>query len=220
MIADARVAASADTVWSILTNYSALPSIVPNLEACEVVPGASTPGATRVRQRAVSQCRWWRLEAEALLEVTPSTGPRGARVLSFALVEGDFRSLAGRWVVTPVEGTAGGPSLATALRYELTAVPAWRLPPSLVTAVVAAGLPVNVRAVAAAAEAADAVAAGARTPLDAADAELPSGSGNETDADADASIAPPLPAKAPPPHAAGALARCAGSPCGRGGGRG
>ena len=64
-------------VWSVLTDLDALPDIVPNLEACERVP--APPGcAPRVRQRASSQCRFWRLEAEAVLALSAAPGP-GAR---------------------------------------------------------------------------------------------------------------------------------------------
>ena len=177
MRAEVRVAARPDTVWAVLTDYEALPGIVPNLEACErvrgAVPGraggkggstrvAPPPGRVRLRQRASAQCRFWRLEAEAVLDLEAKgvAGPLGVRELAFRLVEGDFRELAGRWVVAPLPGpTPAAPPVACLLRYELDVVPRWPVPHAIVAAVVAAGLPANVAAIAAAAEAAEAASA-------------------------------------------------------------
>lgn len=263
--AQVRVAARPSTLWGVLTDFEALPAIVPNLEACEVVKGGGGGGvgggrgATRVapwlssassrssskhaqplriRQRASSQCRWWRLEAEALLQVTWGDLPKseqqqqasssstsssspsssassfssGSRELRFEQVEGDFRELSGRWIVSPIwgddDGGGGGGSedkeedasssslsdvdaekkkkkkgrrepFACILTYELLAVPRWPLPPPLVSAVVAAGLPANIAALASAAEGAEAAAArpasaAAAAALEA-DAPLPGG---------------------------------------------
>ena len=223
--AQVRVAARPSTLWRVLTDFEALPSVVPNLEACEVIKGSGSSGSgaaraapwllsssssssssskyaqpLRIRQRASSQCRWWRLEAEALLEVTWGDLPRnsstsssssfssGSRELRFEQVEGDFRELAGRWVVSPIWGDDDDEDedeeeeeeeeeeeaslsskkkpqrrrrepFACVLTYELLAVPRWPLPPPLVSAVVAAGLPANIAALASAAEAAEAAAA-------------------------------------------------------------
>jgi hypothetical protein len=108
--AQVRVAARPSTLWRVLTDFEALPAIVPNLEACEVVATGAGAAATRaapwlsskrgaqqqqpqqrplrIRQRASSQCRFWRLEAEALLEVTwadlPSSSSSSSSSSSFS----------------------------------------------------------------------------------------------------------------------------------------
>ena len=62
------------------------------------------------------------------------------------------QEFSGRWVVEPDPAVRDGLQLATVLRYELSLVPRWPLPPALVTHVVQAGLPANIRAVARRAE--------------------------------------------------------------------
>jgi hypothetical protein len=58
----------------------------------------------------------------------------------------------GRWVVEPDPTVQNGLELAAVLRYELSLLPRWPLPAALVTHVVQAGLPANIRAVARRAE--------------------------------------------------------------------
>lgn len=63
------------------------------------------------------------------------------------------QAFAGRWVVEPVApGVAGGPSLATQLRYEIAVVPHLSIPSALVAHVVRCGLPANLIAIARRAE--------------------------------------------------------------------
>ena len=58
------------------------------------------------------------------------------------------QEFSGRWVVEPDPTVRDGLQFATILRYELSLVPRWPLPSALVTHVVQAGLPANIRAVA------------------------------------------------------------------------
>ena len=62
------------------------------------------------------------------------------------------QEFSGRWVVEPDPAVRDGLQFATILRYELSLVPRWPLPAALVTHVVQAGLPANIRAVALRAE--------------------------------------------------------------------
>ena len=62
------------------------------------------------------------------------------------------QEFSGRWVVEPDPAVRDSLQFATVLRYELSLVPRWPLPPALVTHVVQAGLPANIRAVARRAE--------------------------------------------------------------------
>ncbi len=55
-------------------------------------------------------------------------------------------------MVEPDPAVRDSLQFATVLRYELSLVPRWPLPPALVTHVVQAGLPANIRAVARRAE--------------------------------------------------------------------
>ena len=63
------------------------------------------------------------------------------------------QELSGSWVVEPNPGVRDGKSLgATRLRYEVSVAPKWAIPASLVSALVRAGLPANICAVAERAE--------------------------------------------------------------------
>lgn len=64
-----------------------------------------------------------------------------------------IQELSGAWVVEPDPGVRDGKSLgATRLRYEISVAPKWAIPASLVSALVRAGLPANICAVAERAE--------------------------------------------------------------------
>ncbi len=76
-------------VWAVLTDYERLPEFVPNLESCVQEP--SRTGRKRLRQRGCSQSLFWRLEAEAVLEVEEAQTGGGQREIRFQLVEGDFK---------------------------------------------------------------------------------------------------------------------------------
>ena len=74
----------------MLTSYNTLADFVPNLDICERVSGAP-PGKQRLRQRACSQSLYWRLQAEAILDVQKVIRTRDRRELHFTMVEGDFQ---------------------------------------------------------------------------------------------------------------------------------
>ncbi len=81
-------------VWSVLTSYNTLADFVPNLDICERVSGAPS-GKQRLRQRACSQSLYWRLQAEAILDVQKVVRTRDRRELHFTMVEGDFQVRSG-----------------------------------------------------------------------------------------------------------------------------
>ena len=64
----------------------------------------------------------------------------------------NLQEFSGRWVLEPDPTVQDGVSRATVLRYEVSIVPKWSLPSTIITTVVRCGLPANVRAVAARAE--------------------------------------------------------------------
>ena len=77
-------------MWSVLTDYERLPEFVPNLESCVQEP-CGRSGRKRLRQRGCSQSLFWRLEAEAVLEVEETETGGGQREIRFNIVEGDFK---------------------------------------------------------------------------------------------------------------------------------
>lgn len=74
----------------MLTDYERLPEFVPNLESCVQEP-CGRSGRKRLRQRGCSQSLFWRLEAEAVLEVEETETGGGQREIRFNIVEGDFK---------------------------------------------------------------------------------------------------------------------------------
>lgn len=62
----------------------------------------------------------------------------------------NVQEFSGRWIVQPDPSVRNG--LATSLRYEVSIVPKWSLPSTVITTVVRCGLPSNVRAIAEQAE--------------------------------------------------------------------
>lgn len=131
-------------VWRVLTDYEALPTFIPNLDYCERLPSRS-PGKLLLRQVACSQGALWRLEAEAFLEVEEVQGPMGRREVRFTAIRGDFQQFSGRWVIEPDASSSAG--RATVLRYDISVQPRIPMPSAVVSYVVRAGLPANVKAV-------------------------------------------------------------------------
>ena len=105
-----------------------------------------------IRQVACSQGGLWRLEAEAVLEVEQVEGPMGRREARFSAIEGDFSYLTGRWVVEPDAGRSSG-GHATILRYDIAVQPRIPIPSSIVSYIVRAGLPANIKSIVERAEA-------------------------------------------------------------------
>lgn len=149
IVAEMKVQARIDQIWNVLTNYEALPTFVPNLERCERLPSQS-PGVILLRQLGCSQSILWRLEAEALLEVVEIDKSSWRKEVQFRMVEGDFDDFRGKWIV---ESDVSSPAqMTTFLRYEVHIRPKFSLPSQIVSYIIKAGLPSNIRAVATKAE--------------------------------------------------------------------
>lgn len=149
IVAEIKVQARMEEVWDVLTNYEALPTFVPNLERCERLP-SQNPGVVLLRQVGCSQSILWRLEAEALLEVVEIKKSPWRKEVRFRMAEGDFDEFHGKWIV---EGDVSSPAqMTTFLRYEVSIKPKFSLPSQIVSYIVKAGLPSNIRAVASRAE--------------------------------------------------------------------
>lgn len=150
VVAETIVRAPVEQVWQVLTDFETLPNFVPNLEKCDRLPNPP-PGKVLLRQRGCSQGALWRLEAEAVLEVEEVKGPLGRREARFRMIEGDFKYLSGRWIVEPDPRSSAG--MATILRYDISLQPVFLLPSTIISYVVRAGLPSNIKAISLRAEA-------------------------------------------------------------------
>ncbi len=179
VVAEVQIQAPLETVWDVLTvgididrralahrspraltlslalraslarqDYESLPSIVPNLDKCEVL---SRQGSrVRVRQVGCSQSLLWRIAAQAELEIEEVKKSGLRREVRFRSVKGDFERFEGSWVL---ESDVSSLARATTfLRYEIRVKVVRDLPSQIVSYVIKAGLPANIRAIAAVAE--------------------------------------------------------------------
>ena len=69
----------------------------------------------------------------------------GRREVRFTAISGDFQHFSGRWVVEPDASSSAG--RATVLRYDISVQPRIPMPSGVVSYVVRAGLPANVKAI-------------------------------------------------------------------------
>ena len=149
IVAEIKVQARLDQVWDVLTNYEALPTFVPNLERCEKLP-CSKPGVLLLRQIGCSQSILWRLEAEAVLELEEIEKSSLRKEVKFHMTQGDFEEFYGKWIVESDVSSAA--QMSTFLRYEIVIKPKFALPSQVVSYIIRAGLPSNIRAIALRAE--------------------------------------------------------------------
>ncbi|KAL3155899.1 hypothetical protein ABBQ32_012897 [Trebouxia sp. C0010 RCD-2024] len=147
IFAEVRVHASVEQVWRVITDYDHLADFVPNLVVSERLP-TNVTGRAHLRQIGCSQSVFWRLEAEAVLECVEVHKAMGAKELRFKAVEGDFQEYSGSWAVEPDPSA----HTTTLLKYEISLQPKLSIPSAIVTCVVKAGLPANMRAMAKRAE--------------------------------------------------------------------
>ncbi len=136
------------TLWDVLTDYEALPSYVPNLERCEILERQK--GRVRLRQVGCSQSLLWRIAAEAELEIDEIKKSPLRREVRFRSLGGDFERLEGSWILE--SDVSSSAHMTTFLRYEMIATPFAGLPSQIVSYVVKAGLPSNIRAIVGVAE--------------------------------------------------------------------
>ena len=148
VVAEVAVQADLETLWDVLTDYEALPSYVPNLEKCEIL--GRQKGRVRLRQVGCSQSLLWRLEAEAVLEIDEIKKSSLRREVRFRCLRGDFDRFEGCWILE--SDVSSSAHMTTFLRYELSATPVSSLPSQIVSYVIKAGLPSNIRAIVGVAE--------------------------------------------------------------------
>lgn len=147
--AEVSILAPIEEVWAILTNYESLPTFVPNLERCERL-SSPEPQTVFLKQVGCTQGVLWRIEAQGTLCVQEVKVSSWRREVWFRMIEGDFEEFYGRWIVE--SDLSSSAQLSTFLRYEATVVPRFELPTKIVSYIVKAGLPVNIRAIAMKAE--------------------------------------------------------------------
>ena len=106
LLASVDVAAGADAIWAVLTDYAALGNVVPVISVSEEVPrgggggrrgaaaaaAATPPGLRRVRQVAAKRLPYVQLRTEVVLDVLekPGRAPGDVWELQFKQHRSDF----------------------------------------------------------------------------------------------------------------------------------
>eukprot|EP00803_Ostreobium_quekettii_P006825 evm.model.scf_9.11 EVM.evm.TU.scf_9.11 scf_9:175515-177886(-) len=141
VVAKTDVGAPPQQVWRVLTNYRALPRVVPDLVASEVLPGGRK-GRTLLRQKARNGGDFWGVEAEGVLEMEEVELASGALEIRFRMVEprGAFAQYYGRWCVDS-NGESGHTSV---LRFDAVVSLRVDLPDALFDFAVRSWLPRNI----------------------------------------------------------------------------
>jgi ribosome-associated toxin RatA of RatAB toxin-antitoxin module len=99
-----------EKVWDVLTDYEALADFIPNLAKSCRVPHPE--GGIRVEQVGTQNLKIVTFSARVVLDMVEEY----PSALRFAMVEGDFKSFSGAWLLQPIsEGDGGGTRLTYVL---------------------------------------------------------------------------------------------------------
>jgi ribosome-associated toxin RatA of RatAB toxin-antitoxin module len=123
ILAFTDVAATADQVWQVLTDYDNLANFIPNLAHSQRL--SHPEGGIRLEQIG-SQCF---LNIKFCARVVVDLVETFPRELCFSMVEGDFRQFEGKWTLEPLGNT---PNDLVRLGYELVIRPPRAMPVGLI----------------------------------------------------------------------------------------
>ncbi|MBE9139516.1 SRPBCC family protein [Nodosilinea sp. LEGE 07088] len=138
ILAFTDVAATADQVWQVLTDYDNLASFIPNLAYSQRL--SHPEGGIRLEQIG-SQCF---LNIKFCARVVVDMVEAFPRELCFSMVEGDFRQFEGKWTLDPLEGAQNE---LVRLGYELVIRPPRAMPVGLIERHIRHDLSRNLRAI-------------------------------------------------------------------------
>jgi len=123
-------------VWSVITQYEALPQFIPNLVLSRQLSGQNGKILIeQVGQQTVFNVNFSARVVLAMEEDFPNA-------IRFQMVEGDFKSFTGAWLLASTEAGAG-----TALTYTVDILPKLTTPIRLVECRLRMDLPVNLLAI-------------------------------------------------------------------------
>lgn len=140
------VAADAESVWKVLTDYERLADFIPNLVCSGRIP-CPHPGRIWVEQRGLQRALYWHIEARVVLDLQELPNSGSGHELHFSMVDGDFKKFEGKWSVIP-----GLRSSTSTLSYEVSVIPRLNFPAIFLERIIRSDLPVNLRALACRAE--------------------------------------------------------------------
>ncbi|MQL72755.1 hypothetical protein Taro_005084 [Colocasia esculenta] len=136
------VAADADSVWGVLTDYERLADFIPNLVCSRTIP-CPHQGRVWLEQRGLQRALYWHIEARVLLDLKELPHLANGHELHFSMVDGDFKKFEGKWSVK-----SGLRSSTTILSYEVNVIPRFNFPAIFIERIIRSDLPVNLQALA------------------------------------------------------------------------
>ncbi|NES99285.1 MAG: cyclase [Sphaerospermopsis sp. SIO1G2] len=138
--AKVKISHPIEIVWQILTDYEALPQFVPNLAKSCLLEHPN--GGIRLEQVGSQQLLKFKFCARVVLdleEIFP-------RLISFKMVEGDFKGFSGQWCLEPYSlNFEQGPG--TILSYTIQVWPKLTMPISIIEKRLSKDLQANLLAI-------------------------------------------------------------------------
>jgi ribosome-associated toxin RatA of RatAB toxin-antitoxin module len=133
-----HLAHSVERVWQVLTDYEKLADFIPNLSKSARIPHPA--GGIRLEQVGVQNLRIVTFSARVVLDMTEEF----QSAIRFQMVEGDFKSFSGAWLLQSMpESESGG----TRLTYCLEVWPKPAIPVIAIEQRLRKDLPSNLRAI-------------------------------------------------------------------------
>ncbi|CAD6342814.1 unnamed protein product [Miscanthus lutarioriparius] len=146
VLASVPVAADADTLWQVITDYERLADFIPNLVQSGTIP-CPHEGRIWLEQRGLQQALYWHIEARVVLDLQEIHDSINGRELHFSMVDGDFKKFEGKWSIR-----SGPRSSSAVLLYEVNVIPRFNFPAIFLEKIIRSDLPVNLGALACRAE--------------------------------------------------------------------
>lgn len=128
----------AEQIWEILTDYDHLADFIPNLAQSQRI--AHPQGGIRIEQIGTQALLKIKFCARVVLDMVEQFPHR----LDFQMVEGDFKSFSGSWILQPI---ALADCVGTELCYTISVLPPRTMPVGLIERRLKSGLVINLSAI-------------------------------------------------------------------------
>ena len=112
-----------EQVWKVLTDYEALTQFLPNLAKSNLLPHPK--GGIRLEQIGYGRLLRMNFSARVVLDLEEYF----PKEISFKMVEGDFKSFCGNWLLAPMHFEGG---VGTHLCYTIEVLPKLTMPVGLI----------------------------------------------------------------------------------------
>jgi ribosome-associated toxin RatA of RatAB toxin-antitoxin module len=135
-----HLSAEIEQVWQVLTNYEELADFIPNLSKSSRIEHPEGSGGIRIEQVGIQNLKVVTFSARVVLDMAEEY-PSAIR---FTMVEGDFKSFSGAWLLQVIPEQDGG---GTRLTYILEVWPKATIPVIAIEQRLKKDLPQNLYAI-------------------------------------------------------------------------